>query len=77
MVVKPNAAGGSVGRARCRHRKVAQNPHSVYYYLTVQYSWFIHTPKDQEPGPTRVLGRPLGFLYGCFFFFFFFFFVFT
>ena len=31
---------------------------SVYYYLEVQYSWSIHPPRDQEPGPTRVVGRP-------------------
>ena len=31
VVIKPNTAGGSVGRARRRHRKVVQNPHSVYY----------------------------------------------
>ena len=29
MVVKPNTAGGSVGRARCRHQKVVQSPLSV------------------------------------------------
>ena len=29
VVVKPNTAGGSMGRARFRHRKAVQNPHSV------------------------------------------------
>ena len=37
LFVKQNTAGGSVGRARCRHQKVVKNPHSVYYYLAVQY----------------------------------------
>ena len=35
-------------------------PESVYYYLAVQYSWSINPPRDQEPGPTRVVGRPKG-----------------
>ena len=34
VVIKPNTAGGSVGRAWCRHRKVVQNPHSVYYSIS-------------------------------------------
>ena len=50
VVVKPNAVGGSVGRARCRHRKVVQNPRSVYYYSAVPYSWSIHPPTPERPG---------------------------
>ena len=38
-------------------------PESVYYYLAVQYSWSIHLPRDQGPGPTRVVGRPKGWVF--------------
>ena len=41
---------GSVGRARCRHGKVVQNPYSVYYYSAVQYSWSIHPRETRSPG---------------------------
>ena len=57
MVVKPNTAWGSVSPSK-------SGPESVYYYLAVQYSWCIHTPRDQEPGPTRMVGVPR---VGCFF----------
>ena len=50
MVVKPNTAGGSVSPMKS----------GPDYYLAVQYSWSIHPPRDQEPGPTRVMGRPKG-----------------
>ena len=53
VVVKPNTAGGSVSPSK-------SGPESVYYYLAVQYSWSIHSPRDQEPKPTRVVGRPKG-----------------
>ena len=53
VVVKPNPAGGSVSPSK-------SGPESVYYYLAVQCSWSIHPPRDQEPGPTRVVGRPKG-----------------
>ena len=53
VVVKPNSVGGSVSPSK-------SGPESVYYYLAVQYSWSIHPPRDQEPGLTRVVGRPKG-----------------
>ena len=56
VVVKPNTAGGSVSPSK-------SGPESVYYYLAVQYSWSIHPPRDQEPGPTRVEGRPKGWVF--------------
>ena len=59
VVVKPSTAGGSVSPSK-------SGPESVYYYLAVQYSWSIHPPRVQEPGPTKVVGRPKGsvFVYG-------------
>ena len=42
MVVNLNTAGGSVGRARCRHRKVVQNPHSV---RAVSHDYFLRRSK--------------------------------
>ena len=41
-------------------------PESVYYYLAVQFSWSIHPLRDQEPGLTRVVGRPKGSYMGVF-----------
>ena len=60
VVVKPNTAGGSVSPSK-------SDPESVYYYLAVQYSWSIYPTRDQEPGPTRVVGRPKGSYMGVFF----------
>ena len=56
VVVKPKTAGGSVSPSKT-------GPESVYYYLEVKYSWSIHPPRDQEPGPTRVVGRPKGWVF--------------
>ena len=56
MVVKPNTAGGSVSPSK-------SGPESVYYYMAVQYSWSIHPPRDKETGPTRVVGRPKGWVF--------------
>ena len=53
VVVKPNTAGGSMSSSK-------SGSESVYYYFSVQYSWSIHSPRDQEPKPTRVVGRPKG-----------------
>ena len=35
VVVKPNTAGGSVGWARCRHRKVVQNVYTSTRQFTI------------------------------------------
>ena len=48
MVIKPNTAGGSVSPSKS----------GPDYDLAVQYSWSIYPPRGQEPGPTRVVGRP-------------------
>ena len=44
MVVKPNTAGASVGRARCRHQKVVQNPYTALRGSAAQSSWCICPP---------------------------------
>ena len=49
VVVKPNTAGGSVGRARCRHRKVVQN-----LYTT---TWQSNIASPFTPRETRNPGR--------------------
>ena len=54
------AGAGSVSPSK-------SGPESVYYYLAVQCSWSIHPPRDQELGPTRVIGRPKGSYMGVFF----------
>ena len=64
MVVKPDTAGG-LGRAGSVSPSKS-GPESVYYYLAVQYIWFVlrpPPPRDQEPGPTRVVGRPKGWVF--------------
>ena len=53
VVVKPNTAGGSVSPSKS----------GPDYYLAVQCSWSIHPPRDQEPRPTRVVGRPEGWVF--------------
>ena len=53
MVVKPNTAGGSVSPSKS----------GPDYFLAVQYSWSIHPPRDQEPGATKVVGRPKGWVF--------------
>ena len=64
------AEGGRGGRSGCKTKHCwglggagsvsKSGPESVYYDKAVQYSWSIHPPRDQEPGPTRVVGRPKG-----------------
>ena len=57
VVVKPNTAGGSVGRARCRHRKVVET-----LYTTSWQSNIVHPPErpgtraDEGGGPSQGLG---------------------
>ena len=44
VVVKPNTAGASVERARCRHQKVVQNPYTALRGSAAQSSWCICPP---------------------------------
>ena len=53
MVVKLNTAGGSVRRARCRHRKVVQNPHSVQ---ADTHDYFLEQPKAGRLHPSSKSG---------------------
>ena len=53
VVVKPNTAGGSVGRARCRHRKVVQNPPSVQ---ADTHDYFLRRPKAGRLHPSSKSG---------------------
>ena len=53
VVVKPNTVWGSVSPSKS----------GPDYYLEVQYSWSIHPPRNQETGPTRVVGRPEGWVF--------------
>ena len=39
---------------------IESGPESVYNYVAVQYSWSIPPLRDQEHGPTRIVGRPMG-----------------
>ena len=55
------------GRSGCKTKtaggSVSPSKSGPDYYLAVQYSWSIHPARDQEPGPTRVVGRPKGWLF--------------
>ena len=53
VVVKLNTVGGSVGRARCRHRKVVQNPHSV---KADTHDYFLRRPKADRLRPSSKSG---------------------
>ena len=53
VVVKPNTARGSVGRAQCRHRKVVQNPHSVQ---ADTHDYFLRRPKAGRLHPSSKNG---------------------
>ena len=53
MLAKPNTAGSSVGRARCRHRKVVQNPHSVQ---ADTHDYFLRRPKAGRLHPSSKSG---------------------
>ena len=63
---KPNTAGGSVGRARCRHRKVIQNLYTATWQSNIVGQFTPERPgtwADEGGWPSQ------GFLYGCFLFF--------
>ena len=66
-VCKTKHCWGLGGAGSASPSKSGPEPHSIYYYSAVQYSWSIHPPRDQEPGPTRVVGRPKGSCMGVFF----------
>ena len=63
VVVKANTAGGSVGRARCRHRNVVQNLYTTTWQSNIVSPF---TPRETETRADEGGGPSQGFLYGCF-----------
>ena len=58
---------GLGGRARCRHRKVVQNLYTTTWQSNIVGPFTPPPPpRDQEPGPTRVVGRLKGSYVGVF-----------
>ena len=63
VVVKPNTAGGSVGRARWRHRKVVQNLYTTTWQSNIFDPFTPPPPKETRNRADEGGGPSQGFLY--------------